>query len=140
MAICVFGNAYSEESLLKDVLTEIAPKNILPKAADLAKCQNKLKAFLKVPDHSVVITPGHCDLVHTNGADILYAYYASSFSVTILSGFDAGLQGFYNYNGFLIAGTSAWTWVTLNGRPVMLHQYYDSDVYTDYYGQVVYFF
>lgn len=140
MALCVFGNAYSDDSLLKDVLKEVAPKNIIPKQADLAKCQKKLKPFLKVPDHSVVITPGHCDLVYVDGVEILYAYYASSFSVTILSGYDTGLQGFYNYNGFLIAGTNGWTWVNLNGRLVMLHQYYDSDVYTDHYGQVVVFY
>ena len=140
LVIVVFSNAYAEENLLKDVIKEIAPKNVLPTQADLVNCQKKLKPFLKVPDHSVVITPGHCDLVYVNGEAILYAYYASTFSVTILSGYDIGLQGFYDYNGFLIAGTNDYTWMSLNGRLVMLHQYWDSNVYTDYAGQVVYFF
>ena len=138
--VCLFGHAYSVENLLKDVLQEISPKNILPKAADLENCKKKLKPFLKVPDQSVVITPGHCELVYINGATVLYAYYASSFSVTVLSGFDMGVQGFYDYHGFLIAGTNAWSWSSLRGRLVMLHEYYDSEVYTDYAGQVVHFF
>jgi hypothetical protein len=141
--ISVFNCSFCDEAILKskplEILKKSALKGIVPTKAELSQTQRQLSATFLRPKRKAVITPAYCDLVYVNGSEILYSYYDHTFSVTILSGYDYGLQAFYDYYGNLIDGTSRWSYATVNGELMMRHRYLDSKVYTNYDGQMIIF-
>jgi hypothetical protein len=139
----VFNYSFTDENLIKKKPSEnfkkSSLKGIIPTKAALSQTQRKLSTTFRKPKRKAVITPAYCDLVYEKGSEILYSYYDQTFSVTILSGYDYGLQAFYDYYGNLIDGTSRWSYATVNGELMMRHRYMDSKVYTNYEGQMVIF-
>lgn len=136
---CVFNSSFTVEHALKNKVKKSSLKGIIPKAAELAQTQRRLGTTFKKSKRTAVISPSYCELVYADGSETLYSYYDQTFSVTILSGYDYGLQAFYDYDGYLIDGTSQWSYATVNGELMMRHRYLDSKVYTNYEGQMVMF-
>lgn len=137
---CCFSQVHSHEKLFPESSKLKSLLEKVPEVDELSSLPHKLKSFLPSSQHSVAFRPGYCELVYTADSDLLYAYYAQSFSVTVLAGYNQGLQAFYDYRGFLIDGSYDWAYVWTNEGFTMIHQYFDSVVYTSYYDQEVIFY
>lgn len=111
----------------------------LPTKADLANADRSLRRSFPKRKRKAAYTPLYCELVHKRGTETLYAYYERNYSATILSGYNYGLQVFYDYSGRLIGASDDWDYATVNGKLMMKHRYNDCKVYTDYDGQIVLF-
>jgi hypothetical protein len=134
------SSIYCQEGLFKKESESLPHKNIIPNADEITNLPHKLKKFLRSPQQTVVVRPGHCEWVYVDGCELLYAYYAYYFSITVLSGYNQGLQGFYNYGGYLIDGSYDWAFVMTDQGLTMMHQYLDSVVYTSFFDQEVVFY
>jgi hypothetical protein len=139
---CYFSQVVSHEELLFPLSKSKNHIEIVPEVDEITHLPHKLKNFLTFTQRSQSIgfRPGYCELVYTPDNDLLYAYYAHSFSVTILAGYNKGLQAFYDYRGYLIDGSYDWAYVWTDEGLTMMHQYLDSVVYTSYYNQEVIFY
>lgn len=133
---CGFAQDISFKNFAKNKSTTKA----VPQVDEITSLPHQLKRFLAPKQNTVIFRPGYCELVYANGSDMLYAYYASTYSVTVLSGYNQGLQAFYDYRGRLIDGSYDWAYVMTSAGPTMIHQYFDSVVYTSYYDQEVVFY